>query len=245
MALFAAIGDRFISKILKQVAHDYKLDFEDMKSRYLGEPKTPEAPKVTKELEAPGAPMKAERSEKAPEAKKVSEPKKAPEAKKALEPKQVDENKPMAISKMKKSDLVAECKVRGLDSEGTVAQLKERVKEARAAPVPAPVPVEEEENEEEDTYLKDAIPILNAEYLNPYTNEGEYASDDYTIIILDNSIAVTTYQEVPSVGEYLKFIDDQTREFLFCGTVTANYCPMTGEKTGNIPDEDLEHYVMK
>ena len=37
MALFAAIGDRFIAKILKQVASDYNLDYEEMKTRYCGD----------------------------------------------------------------------------------------------------------------------------------------------------------------------------------------------------------------
>jgi len=227
MALFAAIGDRFIAKILKQVAHDYKLDFEDMKSRYLSEPKTPEAPKAPKVIEAPGAPLKAERP------KKVSEPKKAS-----------DENKPMAISKMKKPDLIAECNARGLDSEGTVAQLKERVKEARAAPPP---PVEEvvyyDENDE--PIDQSAIPVLPAEYLNPFTNKGEYSNGDYVILILDHEIAVTTYQEPEAIGAYLKLRHDQTGESLLSGTVTGKHYVKTGVKIGEVPNEDLDHYVMK
>jgi hypothetical protein len=65
MALFAAIGDRFVAKILRQVASDYNLDFEEMKSRYCGkssfetmvptkqfqvdleEPEVPEVPEVS------------------------------------------------------------------------------------------------------------------------------------------------------------------------------------------------------
>jgi len=162
MALFAAIGDRFVAKILRQVASDYNLDFEEMKSRYCGKSSF-ETMVPTKQfqvdLEEPEVPE-------VPKKKKASKPK---------EPKDVEVKKPMALSKMKKPELVAECEERGLDSEGTVAQLKERLKEARESdtpaapnekkpakkkastkkkaappPPPSPEPLEEEDPEEEE-----------------------------------------------------------------------------------------------
>ena len=177
MALFAAIGDRFIAKIIKQIASDYNLDFEEMKSRYCGDTSfelsisTKELKKnqLTVDLEAP-APVKTVKIPKPKAPKAVDAPPKAPKIPKPT--KVPDEPKgpaPMALSKMKKPDLVAECEERGLDSEGTVAQLKERVKDARAAsgekkparkkaepkpkaapPPPPPVPLEEEDGEEDE-----------------------------------------------------------------------------------------------
>ena len=168
MALFAAIGDRFIAKILRQVASDYSLDFEEMKSRYCGkssfETMVP-TKQVQVDLEEPDV----------PEVPEVPVSKKKPSKPKPKEPKEDTSKKPMALSKMKKPDLVAECEERGLDSEGTVAQLKERLKEARESdtpaapkekkpakkkastkkkaappPPPSPEPLEEEEPEEEE-----------------------------------------------------------------------------------------------
>lgn len=194
------------------------------------EPKTPEAPKLPKTLDAPGAPMKAEKP------KKVSEPKKVP-----------DENKPMAISKMKKPDLIAECNARGLDSKGTVPELKQRIKEARAAPQPSTGyhTQDDDEDEDEEEY-KDAIPILPTDTeLNPFTNEGEFSDDGYVIIIINYEIAVTTYQDPPAVGAYMTFIHDQTREFIFSGTVTGKHYIETKMTLGEVPNEELEHYVMK
>ena len=133
MALFAAIGDRFIAKILKQVANDYSLDFEEMKTRYCGkssfELMVP-TKQVEVDLEAPEPEVESEPEiEVAPQPKKKAATKK--KAEKVKEPKEDTSKKPMALSKMKKPELVAECEERGLDSEGTVAQLKERLKEAR------------------------------------------------------------------------------------------------------------------
>ena len=129
MALYAAIGAEFkssilkefdsllddriravITRTLKQVAHDYELSYKELKARYCSKEsfETYEVQVVTVDLDAPEAEAPAK---KAPV--KRSEPAK------------------MALSKMKKPDLVLECEERGLDSEGTVSQLKERVKEAR------------------------------------------------------------------------------------------------------------------
>ena len=140
MALYAAIGAEFkssilaelstilddriksvINRTLKQVAHDYELDYKSLKARYcskesLGEYELPEQTQlVTVDLEPEAEPE----PEPAPAPKKVAT--KAPKAKASVAV--------MALSKMKKGDLVRECEERGLDSEGTVSQLKERVKE--------------------------------------------------------------------------------------------------------------------
>ena len=153
MALFAAIGDRFIAKILKQVASDYNLDYEEMKTRYCGDTSfelSVPTKKLVVDLEVPIKAVKVPK----PKVVKVPEP-----------------DAPKALSKMKKPDLVRECEERDLDSEGTVAQLKDRIKEARdgagvtpakkkapakkkepkaKSPPPPPVVLEEEEPEEDE-----------------------------------------------------------------------------------------------
>ena len=160
MALYAAIGAEFkssimaefstmlderirsvINRTLKQVAHDYELDYKELKVKYcskesLGEYELPEQTQVvTVDLEPEITP-----------APKLPEPKPAPKVVKA--PKAKAPSAVMALSKMKKGDLVKECEERGLDSEGTVSQLKERVKEARDKETPvkekkAPAPTKE------------------------------------------------------------------------------------------------------
>jgi len=138
MALFAAIGDRFIAKILKQVASDYDLDFEEMKTRYCGkssfELMVP-TKQVQVDLEAPEPVVSEPEVESEPEIEVAPKPKKKAatkkKAEKVNEPKEDTSKKLMALSKMKKPELVAECEERDIDSEGTVAQLKERLKEAR------------------------------------------------------------------------------------------------------------------
>ena len=190
MALFAAIGDRFISKILRQVASDYNLDFEEMKARYCGESSfelsEPVKPKVQVpkpnvlevDLEALPAPVKVPKPKAPakPKAPKVPKPKVTPDQAFSDAHVYTEPEKLMALSKMKKPELVAECDSRGLDSEGTVAQLKDRVKDAREAdpaattkgkgktkpkadpkpkkvslpPPPPPVPLEEEDTDTVD-----------------------------------------------------------------------------------------------
>ena len=155
MALYSAIGVDFkaslmkefeslvderirtvINQTLKQVCHDYDLDYKSLKARYcskesLAEYETPPSKTVTVDLEetqvvhhaeAPSEPASPKPKSKGKGKGKAPSPKakaKAPE--KALP----------ALSKMKKAELVEECEVRGLDSEGTVAQLRERLKESR------------------------------------------------------------------------------------------------------------------
>jgi hypothetical protein len=144
MALYAAIGAEFkravlsdlesllderiksvITQTLKQVAHDYELDYKELKSRYCSK-------ESLDEYEFPGhtqvvtVDLEEKHSTEAPEVPKKES--------KAVVPKAV-----MALSKMKKGDLVLECEERGLDSEGTVSQLKERLKAARDGEGTAPV----------------------------------------------------------------------------------------------------------
>jgi hypothetical protein len=171
MALFSAIGDSFVAKILKQVAHDYKLDYEEMKSRYCGkssyeyyESRAKQSVTVDLEEVAEEAPKKvlkgkapkvAEESPKvAEEAPKVAE---APEApKKVLKGKAppkipsgsddpIDSltssmsslavapasSEVLPLSKMKKRDLEIELERRGLCPDGTIPELKDRLKHAR------------------------------------------------------------------------------------------------------------------
>ena len=133
MAMFAAIGDKFICSILKQVAADYSLDYKELKRRYTGPTSLEEyepSAKAQKDLEEfdletvtvkPVKPKKV--TEKPVKPKKVTEkPKKTNEAPVV----------PLALSKMKKQDLIDELDSLGIDSTGlTVVKLKEKVKEAR------------------------------------------------------------------------------------------------------------------
>ena len=174
MALYAAIGTEFkrsvmaefstllderiksvITQTLKQVAHDYELNYKELKSKYcskesLNEYET-QTVSVDLELDATHHDEpEAEPKKKLPKAPKESaehstKPKAVKES--ATQPKASSPSeqgdKPLALSKMKKADLVEECERRGLDSEGTIPQLKERVKDARAAEEPAKPKVKE------------------------------------------------------------------------------------------------------
>jgi hypothetical protein len=152
MALYAAIGAEFKSSILKefdsllderirtvitqtlkQVAHDYELNYKELKARYCSKeslteydvPGGTQVVSVDLEVDAP-----------------VPKPKKPSAKRAAKEPKAASEqgDKLLALSKMKKADLIEECERRGLDSEGTIPQLKERVKDARAGAEPVKEP---------------------------------------------------------------------------------------------------------
>jgi hypothetical protein len=147
MALYSAIGVDFkaglmkefeslvderirtvINQTLKQVCHDYDLDYKSLKARYcskasLVEYETPASKTVTVDLEETQVVHHAEAPSE-PASPKPKSKGKAPKAK-------VPEKALPALSKMKKAELVEECEVRGLDSEGTVAQLRERLKESR------------------------------------------------------------------------------------------------------------------
>ena len=148
MALYTAIGSQFkaslmkefdsllderiksvITQTLKQVAHDYDLDYKALKNRYcskesLVEYVTVDLNEARHEAETQIVDHDEYAFEPEPEPK-VTVPK--PKAKVTA-----SKVKPaMALSKMKKAELVEECEVRGLDSEGTVSQLRERLKNSR------------------------------------------------------------------------------------------------------------------
>ena len=161
MALFAAIGDRFIAKILKQVASDYDLDFEEMKSRYCGKSSF-EMMVPTKQVEVDLEDSDHKGIDSKP-ASSSSSPVKAKKTKaKAKKAPKEPETKLMALSKMKKPELVAECEERGLDSEGTVAQLKDRLKDARSGEEPVvkekKEPVKKKSPKKKATKKKEVIP---------------------------------------------------------------------------------------
>jgi len=104
-----------VKQALKQVAHDYSLDYQDLKDKYLTEGVT--------EGVAPSPPKAVKKTK----------------AKAADAPAQIQAAKP-ALSKMKKDDLVKECEEFGISSEGTVPQLRERLKGARAGTLPEAAP---------------------------------------------------------------------------------------------------------
>ena len=183
MALYAAIGAEFkssilselstmlddrirsvINRTLKQVAHDYDLDYKVLKAKYcskesLGEYELPgQTQLVTVDLEPEQEPEITPEPEPAPAPKKVVT--KAPEVK-AKAPKAKASVAVMALSKMKKGDLVRECEERGLDSEGTVSQLKERVKEARDKE--EPVPKDKKEKKKAPAPSKEKAPAKKKE----------------------------------------------------------------------------------
>lgn len=148
MAMFAALGDKFVCGILKQIAADYSLDYKELKSRYTGptslelyEPaksKKSKVPEVHEEEEmdlADDPPTSAPVSPvaKAPKAKK-SKPKEKPKEKAVVKAKEAVPGVPMALSKMKKQDLLDELSGLGIDTDSkmTVVVLKGMVKDARA-----------------------------------------------------------------------------------------------------------------
>ena len=97
----ADMASFIVKQTLKQVCQDHELSFEDLKIQYDQD--------VTSE----------------PEIEKPVKPKAAP--KKKADPK-AKEPAPKSYSKMKRADLVAECTARGLSEEGTVPQLRDRLK---------------------------------------------------------------------------------------------------------------------
>jgi hypothetical protein len=147
--MFAALGDKFICGILKQVAADYSLDYKEMKAKYTGvksfdlfgpsERTEKELEELDLETEPEITPVKPK---KAPKAKETKEPKSPKASAKEAKPKEKPKKKetkekpkgdaPMALSKMKKQDLIDELEEQGIDTDKlTVAKLKELVKGAR------------------------------------------------------------------------------------------------------------------
>ena len=130
-ALLDARIQGVIEGTLKKVADDYKLSYGELKMRYTLTPiKT-----VTVDLEDEECHESAEhsaitetfaRTPDAPVAKVVT-----PDAPAKVAPEQ------LPMSKMKKRDLELECERRGLCPDGTISELKERVKQARLLEKPA------------------------------------------------------------------------------------------------------------
>jgi hypothetical protein len=191
MALYAAIGAEFksslmkefesllderiksvITKTLKQVAHDYELNYKELKSRYCSK-------ESLEEYELPGNTqvVTVDLEESAEHSTKTPEPVVRPKAKAA--------SAVMALSKMKKGDLVQECEERGLDSEGTVSQLKERVKDARDKESPpvkekkkAPAPKKEKASAPKEKKKKEEVPPPAPVVLKEDPDEEEDEEDD-------------------------------------------------------------------
>jgi hypothetical protein len=113
MAVFAPLFDQLLSSVFKQISADYNLDYKEMMDRYTGKSSFAvyaDHDQETIDLDKP-----------------VKESKKS-----APKSKQMEEVKLMALSKMKKADLVSELEEQGIDTDGlNVAKLKELVKEAR------------------------------------------------------------------------------------------------------------------
>ena len=159
MALFAAIGDKFVSVILRQVAHDYSLDYKELKNRYCGKSSfehfteadvNPEISTMT--ITVP-ATVKPKTTMDKPPKTKTPKPKEPKASKPASDQ--------MALSKMKKPDLILELVTLGLDTTGTVPILKERVKAARAGVAPAPTDQTPKPVKTKKTKKKDQVPVTH------------------------------------------------------------------------------------
>ena len=130
-----------VKQALKQVAHDYNLEYQALKDKYFTDCDTecitaPSPPKAVKKKAAPKSKPKAPEVEadQPPAQIQVSGARGAARPEAASKP---------ALSKMKKDELVKECEEFGVSSEGTVPQLRERLKGARAgtlAPEAPPAP---------------------------------------------------------------------------------------------------------
>jgi len=111
-----------VKQALKQVAHDYGLEYQALKDKYFTDG-------VTECITAPSP----------PKAVKKAAPKSKPKVPEVDPPAQIQAASKPALSKMKKDELVKECEEFGVSSEGTVPQLRERLKGARAGTL-APAP---------------------------------------------------------------------------------------------------------
>ena len=142
-----------VKQTLKQVAHDYDLSYKELKVAYL-EPgasgaarpqaasdvnirdNLPEAPEAEVEAEPTPEPTPKPKAKSKAKAKKSPEPVKAAEKPKSKAPEPVKVKAPeagpvkTALSKMKKDECISECRRLGLSTDGTVPQLRERIREA-------------------------------------------------------------------------------------------------------------------
>ncbi len=157
MALYAAIGAEFkkailseldslvdvriqrvITQTLKQVAYDYSLNYKELKTRYCtvtppAPPPSPVAPPVQPPVQPPAQPP-VQPPVAPPTPPQVPPVPQVPSA--AAGPPVAPESQ-LPMSKMKKRDLEMECERRGLCPDGTISELKERVKHARLLEKPA------------------------------------------------------------------------------------------------------------
>ena len=152
MALYAAIGAEFkrailseldalveerlkrvITQTLKQVAHDYSLNYKDLKTRYCASAPPP-APALPPSVPAPPTPPQVAPVAAVPPAPAGPQ---VPSAAAGPPAPAVPPESQLAMSKMKKRDLELECERRGLCPDGTISELKERVKHARLLEKPA------------------------------------------------------------------------------------------------------------
>ena len=126
-----------VKQTLKQVAHDYDLSYKELKVAYLDTESVP-TPEPEAEVEPTPEPTPEPKAKSKAKPKK-SVPKETP-APKAPEPvKAAEKSKPepvqaapvkTALSKMKKDECLSECRRLGLSTDGTVPQLRERIREA-------------------------------------------------------------------------------------------------------------------
>jgi len=146
--LLAKISDMSIREIvawtvketLKQVAHDHQLIFKDLKTEYIDEPLTCLGTPPSSDLEDLEGAMHPRDRRSLEETEVVPEVVKAPPKPKSKAVPKVTESKPevkakaapaaKSYAKMKKDDLVRECDERGLSSDGTCADLRDRLKGA-------------------------------------------------------------------------------------------------------------------
>jgi hypothetical protein len=107
-----------VRSTLRQLTEDFEMDFKELKRSYLEDGADFYEVSAPVGWGAAGAPVT-----KVPEASKAIVPAKAPAS-----------SAPTSLSKMKKEDLIRVCQDMGLDIEGTVPELRTRIKDAGGLP---------------------------------------------------------------------------------------------------------------
>lgn len=110
--LFDETSQEFLEYLLKQVSCDYKIDFNDMKKRYMTQPPVEDNDVLFRNI--------LQRHVVEETVVPLSKMKKTVEF-------------VVPLSKMKKSDLVKECTSLGMSTSGSVVELKNRIKKKRVA----------------------------------------------------------------------------------------------------------------
>lgn len=106
-----------VRSTLKQLTNDFEMDFEDLKKTYLEDGADFYEVSAPVGWGAAGAPVT-----------------KVPSASTAIVPAKAASAAPTSLSKMKKEDLIRVCQDMGLDIEGTVPELRTRIKDAGGLP---------------------------------------------------------------------------------------------------------------